>query len=357
MFGRQQLNWGAGVAILLVVGIFTLPSGNAFEGFSTYNSQTLPLLTAQLPVQDEKDQGEGGPSSRAFSSDVLVSDIGLDSKEYHRDYSVEEVDENGVRKYIVQKGDTLSEIAEKFDVSVNTIKWENNLKGSTLRVGQELRILPTTGVLHTVRKGDTLLKIAERYEVPVEDIRIYNDIDATKLRPGMKIMVPNGVKQETSQKAVRVSSKQRRNSSKKRVQSPSPYETYFIRPAHGRVSSFFGPRWRGYHYGVDVANHGSSVPVIAAASGTVTKTVSYCRVGSRSCGGGYGNYIVVQHSNGTVTKYAHLKRVYVKPGDRVVQGQKIALMGNTGRSTGQHLHFEIQNARTGAKINPNFLYR
>ncbi len=314
------------------------------------NSQVVDLIDANVNPIDS--YGKGGSSFQDEYFDILSSEIALDDKEYHST-DVSEQDENGVRIYVVQKGDTLSEIAEKFDVSVNTIRWENNIKGNTLRIGQELRILPTSGILHRVRKGDTLAKIAKEYGVSVEDITIYNAVDAHLLKPGMEIMVPNGVKKEKKSIAISYSSYKQVRSSKK-ISSSFNYRKYYIRPAQGRVSSPFGPRRRDYHYGIDIAKRGH-VPIVAAASGTVVKTVSYCRVGYRRCGGGYGNHIIIRHSNGTYTKYAHLKKVYVRPGEHVVQGQKIGQMGNTGLSTGQHLHFEIEDIRTGARINTNFL--
>ena len=79
--------------------------------------------------------------------------------------------------YVVEEGDTLSEIAQQFDISVNTIKWENNMTSNSIKVGQKLNILPTTGVKHIVKKGDTIEKIATRYDAEEEDIKVFNSVD------------------------------------------------------------------------------------------------------------------------------------------------------------------------------------
>ena len=106
----------------------------------------------------------------------------------------------------------------------------------------------------------------------------------------------------------------------------------FINPTVGRFTSPFGPRWGRFHYGIDIANS-VGTDIKAADGGIVT------RAGSA---GSYGNLIIIDHQNGTSTRYAHLSRIDVKVGQAVEQGQSIAKMGNTGRSTGSHLHFEVR---------------
>ncbi len=320
------------------------------------NSQMMSLLTANYSVTIP--HATGGPFYEE-NSDVLVAHIGNGNDGFKRK-SV--TDSNGISIYVVKKGDTLSQIAEDFDVSVNTIKWENKLHGNTLKVGQELRILPTSGVMHTIRKGDTLLKIAKKYKVEVKDITVYNDIDETALVPGKKIIVPNGIitnRQPASHHSTRRVSK----SYTKKV-GGSAQRGYYRRPTTGIITSRFGPRHGSYHYGIDFGGY-RGAPIVASASGTVVKVVYGCSVRSWRCGGGYGNNIVIQHSNGTRTRYAHLSKVIVRKGGHVVQGQKIGAIGNTGNvrprprssksTAGTHLHFEIIKAN-GQKMNPNKLF-
>ena len=121
-----------------------------------------------------------------------------------------------------------------------------------------------------------------------------------------------------------------------------PAPLTYITPAAGVLSSGYGMRWGRMHSGIDIAEP-IGTPVMAAAAGTVEF--------AGSTTGGYGNLIDVRHSDGSMTRYAHLDRVHVQKGDCVTQGQVIGEMGSTGLSTGSHLHFEIRLAVKGA-VNP-----
>lgn len=252
--------------------------------------------------------------------------------------------------YVVAEGDTLSEIAAQFDVSVNTIKWENNITGNSIKVGQKLNILPTTGVKHIVKKGDTIDRIAAKYDADAEDIKVFNSIeDNSDLKIGGILYVPNGII-----KAVVVREKPSVINKKPIAGSSvvSAIVGFFMKPTSGPITSPYGPRKRAFHYGVDIGA-ARGTPVVAAASGVVVETLGSCREGRSSCGGRYGNYIVIQHSNGTSSRYAHLTRVGVNVGESVSQGENIGTTGNTGHSTGPHLHFQIEKA-SGATIRPVF---
>jgi len=303
---------------------------------STENSQTLSLLAPNFTIVVP--DAIGGPIYINERNDILLANIGA----LAGDEAITIENTNGVSLYIVRQGDTLSEVAELFDVSINTIKWENNIKGNTLRVGQELRILPLTGISHTIAKGESFGKIAQMYDVEVEDITIFNNLDPKSLKVGQKIIVPNGVKKE-----VVVTKKTKKSgptsffAGLKEVYAPSSKSGTYIRPISGRISSPFGPRSLGYHYGIDFAVP-VGTPVVASASGTVVRT---------SCGSGYGTCLIIQHDD-TQTLYAHNSALLVSAGTQVKQGQMIAYSGNTGRSTGPHLHFEIIKSN-GQKLNPN----
>lgn len=189
-------------------------------------------------------------------------------------------------------------------------------------------------------KGDTFAKIASLYGVDADDITIFNDIDATKLVPGNKIIVPNGVKKSAVVATARAVTGTSTSSS-----SSVSNTGYYIKPATGRMTSLFGPRWGRYHYGVDYAG-AIGAPIVAAASGVVSKI---------GCGSGYGNCLIIQHDNGTESLYAHASAIHVGLGVKVNQGQKIASIGATGNVTGPHLHFEVRDSRTGQKKNMNYL--
>lgn len=299
------------------------------------NSQRIDLLSPNYTLEIPK--AIGGPSDIHVNNKLalLSPQVGITTGTIA--IKNIEVDPDGIVIYVVQEGDTLSEISESFDVSINTIKWENNL-GKTISPGKELRILPVTGIRHTIKKGDTFGEIANMYDVDTEDITVFNDIDAAKLVPGKKLIIPNGVKQKITT-AVASTVK-----SKIKISTNTSGDGYYIRPTTGPTTSLFGPRWGKYHYGIDYGIP-TGTPIVATASGTVIKT---------SCGTGYGKCLVVQHSNGTQSLYAHNSKIYVKTGTKVVQGQKISASGATGNVTGPHLHFEIIKSN-GSKMNVNFL--
>lgn len=302
------------------------------------NSQNMPLLESTVP--DMKNANDGSQMS-IVGGEALLANTGLFGS------GIESTSNGQMTEYIVKEGDTLSQIAEDFDVSQNTIRWENNLSGSNIKVGQKLNILPVTGVKHTVKKGDSLAKIASAYDGNLEDMLVYNGLSKdSAIAVGDIIYIPNGNKPSpTSSSSTKPSSGGSSSSSS----SPAP-SGYFIRPVAGIITSPYGSRRGGFHYGVDIGNKRGTT-VVASASGKVVKVVNYCKEGASSCGGRYGNYITIEHPNGMQTKYAHLQSVNVSLGETVSQGEKIGTLGNTGRSTGPHLHFEVIKSN-GSTMRP-----
>lgn len=227
--------------------------------------------------------------------------------------------------YVVRDGDTLSQIANMFDVSVNTIKWGNDLTSNTLRKGQNLVILPVSGVKHVVSKGDTLASLVKKYKGDIEEIMAYNDLSKDSiLVAGSVVIIPDGEIMMTPVNNIKVG----QNSGLKE------YVGYYMRPIVG------GKKTQGIHgyNGVDLAAP-VGTPILAAASGEV--------IISRSGGwnGGYGNYVVIRHANGTQTLYSHNSKNKVSVGDSVEQGDVIGLVGSSGKATGAHVHFEIRGAK------------
>lgn len=315
------------------------------ESNNIYNSQTVPLLETSINP-DFKNVDEQEDAIVVQDDSFIYSDnyLGMSDLKYEKSSLSDKI-----FVYTVEEGDTLSEIAESFDVSMNTIRWENNLSGQTISVGQKLNILPVTGVKHIVKKGDTISKIADKYEAEMEDMLIFNGLSkGDGLKQGDILFVPNGIIKPTVVTSKKSSSGSSKGSSI--ISNTKAPSGYYIRPASGIITSPYGPRKGGFHYGVDIGNK-RGTQVVAAASGVVTKVVSSCSEGRSSCGGRYGNYVVVDHSNGTSTMYAHLNSVSVSVGTSVSQGQKIGTLGNTGRSTGPHLHFEVRNAN-GSTMRP-----
>ncbi len=336
-------------AFIFGISLFHIPGIQAHEiktPLSQANSQTITLLRPYFSTNIP--QSIGGPDTIVSSEYALKS---VQNWQEHEDINKKGLqNKDGLRTYVVQEGDNLSKIADSYNISVDTIKWENNLSKNTIRIGQELRILPETGVRHTIIKGDTLAKLANTYEVEVSDIK---DNTPQNLKVGEKVFIKGGKKKRNYEykKSVKKSSasKKRGYTSSKKI----AHGEYLFPVRGGHITSGWGRRWGGFHYGVDIgAPVGTSI--VAAKSGVVIKTVTGCRVGARSCGGGYGNYVVIKHSNGTKTLYGHMSTINVSHGSKVKAGERIGGIGNTGRSTGPHTHFEIENIRTGKKIRPQF---
>ena len=234
--------------------------------------------------------------------------------------------------YEVKKGDTLATVAKLFGVSKNTIIWANDLKSNNLTPGDTIVILPMTGIKHVVKDGDTVSSIAKKYKADADDIAKFNGIaKEADLNEGDIILVPEGeiavVQSPTAKKA---------NQKSKILNSytNSAPSGFLIRPIIG------GRKTQGIHghNGIDLANT-IGTPVMASADGRVI----LAKVGGYN--GGYGNLIIIAHSNNIQTVYAHLSAVYVSAGQDVTQGTVIGALGNTGRSTGPHLHFEVRGAK------------
>ena len=240
-----------------------------------------------------------------------------------------------IEEYEVKPGDTLASIAEKFDIDVDTLKWQNNLKGDTIKPGDTLEILPVPGVAHKVKSGESIYSIAKRYRVDAQNIvnfpfNDFEDLDTFALNVGQTLIVPGGVPPAAAPVI-------RNAPSRANVVAGASGVGRFIWPTSGSISQ--NPV--SYHMALDIANR--SLPgVIASDGGTVTY--------SGCVGWGYGCHVMVDHANGFITLYAHLSSISVSAGQVVSQGQSLGRMGSTGRSTGPHLHFEIR--RGGVLQNP-----
>jgi murein DD-endopeptidase MepM/ murein hydrolase activator NlpD len=267
--------------------------------------------------------------------------------------------------YIVKKGDTITSIAKDFGVSTNTIIWANNLKkGQSLKEGTSLTILPITGVKYTVKKGDTISSIAKKLGADTEDIRDFNGIDNADLKIGMAIIVPDGEITTASTTTKIAQNTKPTNTEKPKTSILSKVASNITgkEVSNGVILANKGEKTWGYNAPEDVGYythplpngrksqhiHGfngldfaapKGTPIMAAAAGKViiAKNSGY--------NGGYGLYVVIEHDNGTQTLYAHNSKNLVLVGDTVSQGQQIALVGSTGRSTGNHVHFEVRGAK------------
>ncbi|MEZ4677921.1 MAG: M23 family metallopeptidase [Caldilineaceae bacterium] len=240
--------------------------------------------------------------------------------------------------YTVQSGDTILGIAAQYGLQPETIMWANpaiERNPDRISVGDIIKVPPVNGVLHTVRQGDTLSSIAAKYKVALDAITGYsaNDIQDPNLSltVGAELVIPGGEKPLVAQQVVSAYS------------GPVPAGASkgsgaFAWPTSGNVTQGY---WGG-HAALDIGSW-TGAPVRVADSGYVVYV-------GRGWSSGYGNHVIVDHGNGYTTLYAHLNSIFVSPGENLGKGEQLGTVGNTGNSTGPHLHFEIRYQ--GVRRNP-----
>jgi LysM repeat protein len=284
------------------------------------NSQTIELLRPALNTNPNPAKGGGDTT--------IVGGVALLPESGPLGTAADIIEGNphgSISIYIVREGDTLSQIAKMFGVSINTVAWANNLKSGVIRPGDTLVILPISGVQHTIAKGDTLASVAKKYKTDAREVALFNNLtENTALAVGDTLIIPDG---ELSAPTLTIGPRARGTTG-------PDYGDYYLRPILG------GRRTQGLHgyNSIDLANY-YGAPVLASAAGQVLV--------ARDSGwnGGYGKYIVIAHPNGTQTLYSHLSQVQTYAGKLVVRGEVIGALGSTGNSTGPHLHFEIRGAK------------
>ena len=298
-----------------------------------FNSQNMALLQAAVNTNPNPSKGGGGIVI-AYGN-ALLPESGPQGASADTAVELSGPKSDQISVYVVREDDSLSQIANMFGVSVKTIMWTNDIgsKG-IIRPGETLTILPVSGVQHSVVKGETLVGIAKKYDGDVKEIMEMNGFeDGYILAVGGKIIIPGG------EMSIEPTTVQQRSYAASVSAPTKSYSGYYIRPLVGGVKT---QGIHGYN-AVDIAST-YGTPILASASG---KVILSKYAAGNPWFGGYGNYIVIEHDNSTQTVYAHLSDNLVKRGWNVVQGQVIGYMGSTGRSTGDHLHFEIRNA-----VNP-----
>ncbi len=332
---RPQIALELFVALLIVAVPFSVQAG-IFSGWLTEEdvAQSFVEETREGPADIELLSSTQNPNPTAQGGAEVVVDenalvstgpVGADDVEKHGTNNGE------ISVYTVREGDSLSEVAEMFGVTANTIKWANDLaKGTDIQPGDTLVILPIAGVSHIVKSGDSISTIAKKYEGNIEEILAYNQLDSeSDINVGDTLIIPGGAMHSTTV-AVAKNAKPTKTAG-----GTSSGNASFIHPAPGSVKT---QGIHGYN-AVDLA--GSTGSTIRAAAGGQVIVAK----GGGAWNGGYGNYIVIKHNNGTQTLYAHLSSMSVASGEYVEQGQTIGGMGNTGKSTGTHLHFEVRGGK------------
>lgn len=257
--------------------------------------------------------------------------------------------------HTIEGGESLSQIASRYGVSVETIMWENSLaNANAIRAGQKLLVPPVDGVSYKVANGDSLGKIAKKYNISVDAIIAQNSLGSEVVAKGDSLFLPgarpisppstlaSNFRAPTSTRDSRPSSYVNIDPS---TAAPSVGKS-FIFPTNGKITQGF----RAGHYALDIANT-SKPPIWSAGGGTVIKA------SSGTWGGGYGTHVIIDHGNGLKTLYGHMSSLNVTVGQWVNQGDVIGIMGNTGRVygvTGIHLHWEV--IQDGVKQYPANYY-
>jgi len=218
-----------------------------------------------------------------------------------------------IRVHKVKSGETLWDIAHRHNLNIDSLIGANNISNmNSIKPGQEFKILPVKGILYRVSPGESVGSIARKFDLEIETIMKDNNIkDASNLKIDQKLIL-RGAKPEFSYQ--------------------DRLDQKFMYPINTRITSYYGPRWGRMHEGLD----------FAAPMGSPIRAVSSGRVVYSGWATGYGYVVIVQHQRGLRTLYAHNSKLLVREGESVGKGEVVARSGNTGNSTGPHLHFEVQ---------------
>lgn len=304
-------------ALILVLSQIDIPTWEVSLRLLPGNIQTVTTAGSRVSAFTS------GPSTAPLASHESLQRSAIPFTIVHED------PQQAVQYYIVQPGDTVLGIAQRFGLRPESVQWSNpalEQHVDLIRPGDQLAIPPVDGAVHSVTAGDTLSSLASRYKVTMEDIIGYtgNGLeDATAgLTVGQELVIPGGTRPYVQPQAIAYSSAIPATA---KIGSGA-----FVWPASGPIGQSY---WSG-HPALDIGGW-IGAPVKAADGG-------YVALAASGWNGGYGNHVIVDHGNGFSTLYAHLNSIYVRQGENVVRGAQIGSLGNTGNSTGPHLHIEIR---------------
>jgi murein DD-endopeptidase MepM/ murein hydrolase activator NlpD len=313
-------------AAVLSIGLARWQLKHAAEKAETTDAEiTLEAANAEY--------GTGGvsyPAENALFEDIpfeMPLSAMLEPEEY---FSAQPVLYSGYR---VKRGDMIGVLALQFGLNQDTLISVNGIKNTrALREGVMLKIPNQDGLSYKIQKSDTLAGIAEKHRIETNDILTVNEYFSANFKEGDTIFLPGVKLDQTALQEIN--------------------GDLFIWPTVNRyVTSAYGMRTspinrtRLFHHGIDIRGN-TGAPVYAAMAGRVSYT-GYNEV--------YGNHIVITHHSGYRTLYGHLNRIRVNSGVYVSSGQRIGDVGNTGLSTGSHLHFTVY--KNGVTVNPRILTR
>lgn len=324
---QQHQKWLMG---LLLVGFLLFGWMSSREAAPDDGVETAVSLNPSQPFPDLT------PETSPLPNDLpIISDSSL-APEPNPITFQNSVPQHNLQTYVVQRGDTPNGIADRFGIQPETILGGNpqlSEESSLLQVDTELIILPIDGVLHTVQPGESIEDLQFLYGVSIDEIVAYEPNNLSfpfRLEPETQILVPGAVREVFQWTPPDLSSVGGTSSIGGSVRPVIVGTGTFVYPVNSRnYTQYF---WYG-HQAVDIA-----LPEGSAVFASDTGTVTYAGWNNF----GYGNLIVVNHGNGYETFYAHLSSINVVPGQIVFQGNVIGGTGNTGRSSGPHIHFEIR---------------
>lgn len=326
----QLASWSLGLLVLTSINV----SNAAFQGGEGVGKEYLSLDATAVNITDD----EG----------YIIKAMPLEGQ------ATFDLNRTEIVEHEVQEGETLSMIAYRYGLSLNSIRYANSNLGSSdyLKIGQKLKIPPKDGLYVTIPAGATLVSLMDKYKGNLDDTKAFNGIeDDSDLTSGEQLFIVGG-----KPEVVYIAATNSGNSSYNTAGGYSSYgpdvnsydvpanDLGWIRPTKGLITQGF----HGGHPAYDIADR-SKPDILSVMAGTVVDT-------GTGWDGGYGNNVWIDHGNGYQTHYAHMTEFYVQVGDTVTQGQVIGQMGNTGRvygATGIHLHFEI--SYNGAKVSPSFM--
>jgi murein DD-endopeptidase MepM/ murein hydrolase activator NlpD len=293
----------------------------------------------------------GGPGAKIAPTDAAEApaESYADDGTIYKPVAVNTVVQDGkglLQTHTVRAGETLTGIASQYGVTMMTVWWANKLTSKDdLHVGQKLVIPPVNGLIVTVKDGDTLDGLAANYEVDAADVVAVNELDDPTLIIGQTIILPNavGAPIPTPRPVARPTSK---GGSSCNCSGPSNYSGgAFSWPVSGG-GNYISQYYHYGHYAIDIAaDYGSTER--AAAAGTVIFA------GWKSNGGGY--QVWISHGSGLYTTYSHMSAITVSAGSGVSAGTQVGRVGQSGRATGPHLHFEVWVGPVwngGYRVNP-----
>jgi murein DD-endopeptidase MepM/ murein hydrolase activator NlpD len=311
-------------AFVAAVVFFLLASGYVFRAGTPLEALMFPDSWIRFPELDETSRVLHGFMDPHPDDSAPSEPIALDPSQF---------ESLKVREYRVVAGDTLSGIANRNNLRIDTLVSFNQINDvRRMQIGDVIKIPNRNGILYNVKRGDSLESIAETHNVSVNALLDANDMVNTRIGVGEVLFVPGAQMNQTELRLA--------------------LGELFRWPVRGRFTSGFGMRndpftgLRRFHNGIDIAN-ATGTAITAAMHGRV--------VHIETQSGNYGRFVILRHDAGFQTLYAHLHTVTVRTGQYVSQGQTLGTMGNTGRSTAPHLHFSV--IRNGAFVDPlRYLY-